>query len=208
MSAVQPSTRIRRAQRFVSTRLREWRMIAWGLASSDHPVLAHVIPIRRCNLSCTYCNEYDDFLEARAARRDVAARGQAGGAGRLHHHPERRRAAAASRTRSDHRPRAPSRTPRRHDHQRLPAHRRPHPPAQSRRARSSANQHRQRQARRNLEEKPEGSGPEAGAARGTRRISGQHQFGARQRRQRSRRRFGSCPPRARTRLHQHRRRAA
>jgi len=35
-------------------------MIAWGLASADHPVLAHVIPIRRCNLSCTYCNEYDE----------------------------------------------------------------------------------------------------------------------------------------------------
>jgi MoaA/NifB/PqqE/SkfB family radical SAM enzyme len=24
------------------------------------PVAAHVIPIRRCNLACTYCNEYDD----------------------------------------------------------------------------------------------------------------------------------------------------
>jgi MoaA/NifB/PqqE/SkfB family radical SAM enzyme len=24
-------------------------------------LLAHLIPIRRCNLSCTYCNEYDDF---------------------------------------------------------------------------------------------------------------------------------------------------
>jgi MoaA/NifB/PqqE/SkfB family radical SAM enzyme len=24
-------------------------------------VLAHVIPMRRCNLSCAYCNEYDDF---------------------------------------------------------------------------------------------------------------------------------------------------
>ena len=35
-------------------------MILKGLASTDHPVLAHVIPIRRCNLSCTYCNEYDD----------------------------------------------------------------------------------------------------------------------------------------------------
>jgi MoaA/NifB/PqqE/SkfB family radical SAM enzyme len=36
-------------------------MIAWGLASTNHPVLAHMIPIRRCNLSCDYCNEYDDF---------------------------------------------------------------------------------------------------------------------------------------------------
>jgi MoaA/NifB/PqqE/SkfB family radical SAM enzyme len=35
-------------------------MIAKGLISTDHPVLAHIIPMRRCNLSCTYCNEYDD----------------------------------------------------------------------------------------------------------------------------------------------------
>ena len=55
------SIRIRRASRFVGTRLREWRMIARGLASTRHPILAHVIPIRRCNLACTYCNEFDDF---------------------------------------------------------------------------------------------------------------------------------------------------
>jgi MoaA/NifB/PqqE/SkfB family radical SAM enzyme len=36
-------------------------MIAKGLAGRDHPILAHIIPMRRCNLSCTYCNEYDDF---------------------------------------------------------------------------------------------------------------------------------------------------
>jgi MoaA/NifB/PqqE/SkfB family radical SAM enzyme len=35
-------------------------MIAKGLLSTDHPVMAHIIPMRRCNLSCTYCNEYDD----------------------------------------------------------------------------------------------------------------------------------------------------
>jgi MoaA/NifB/PqqE/SkfB family radical SAM enzyme len=23
--------------------------------------MAHIIPVRRCNLACTYCNEYDDF---------------------------------------------------------------------------------------------------------------------------------------------------
>jgi MoaA/NifB/PqqE/SkfB family radical SAM enzyme len=39
---------------------RELRMIAKGLASTDHPILAHVIPMRRCNLSCAYCNEFDD----------------------------------------------------------------------------------------------------------------------------------------------------
>lgn len=52
---------VRRTLRFWNTRLREWRMIAKGLVSRRHPVLAHLIPIRRCNLSCTYCNEYDTF---------------------------------------------------------------------------------------------------------------------------------------------------
>ncbi len=36
-------------------------MLAKGLASTRHPLLVHIIPIRRCNLSCTYCNEFDDF---------------------------------------------------------------------------------------------------------------------------------------------------
>jgi len=52
---------LRRQWRFWNTRLREWRMIAKGLAGKRHPVLAHLIPIRRCNLSCTYCNEFDNF---------------------------------------------------------------------------------------------------------------------------------------------------
>jgi MoaA/NifB/PqqE/SkfB family radical SAM enzyme len=44
-------------------RLREWRMIAWALISKHHPVDAHLIPVRRCNLACTYCNEFDDFSQ-------------------------------------------------------------------------------------------------------------------------------------------------
>jgi MoaA/NifB/PqqE/SkfB family radical SAM enzyme len=36
-------------------------MISKALASTDHPVMAHIVPMRRCNLSCAYCNEYDDF---------------------------------------------------------------------------------------------------------------------------------------------------
>src|SRR6266536_2319438 len=40
-------------------RLRELRMIARGVADTDHVVMAHIIPMRRCNLSCTYCNEFD-----------------------------------------------------------------------------------------------------------------------------------------------------
>ena len=42
-------------------KLREARMLVKGLISTRHPVLVHIIPIRRCNLACTYCNEYDDF---------------------------------------------------------------------------------------------------------------------------------------------------
>jgi MoaA/NifB/PqqE/SkfB family radical SAM enzyme len=41
--------------------LRELKFLAKGLFSAKHPILAHVIPMRRCNLSCAYCNEYDDF---------------------------------------------------------------------------------------------------------------------------------------------------
>ncbi len=40
---------------------KEARMVARGLKSTTHPVLAHVVPVRRCNLSCTYCNEFDNF---------------------------------------------------------------------------------------------------------------------------------------------------
>lgn len=57
------TTRVRLRRRWAATtrRVRELRMIAKGLLHKDHPVLAHIIPIRRCNLSCTYCNEFDDF---------------------------------------------------------------------------------------------------------------------------------------------------
>src|ERR1043165_1713586 len=55
------SKQFRRGLRAVQRRARELRMIAKGLASTDHPILAHIIPMRRCNLACTYCNEFDDF---------------------------------------------------------------------------------------------------------------------------------------------------
>ena len=58
--------------------LREARMIARALADTDHPVLAHMIPTRRCNIACAYCNEYDDFsqpvpIEVLARRADLLA---------------------------------------------------------------------------------------------------------------------------------------
>lgn len=51
----------RRRWKAFSRRLRELKWIAHGAVSTKHPLMAHIIPIRRCNLSCTYCNEYDDF---------------------------------------------------------------------------------------------------------------------------------------------------
>jgi len=39
--------------------LREFKFLAKGVLSTKHPVLAHIIPMRRCNLACGYCNEYD-----------------------------------------------------------------------------------------------------------------------------------------------------
>ena len=71
--------KFRRDSRALNRRAREWRMILRGVASTDHPVMAHIIPIRRCNLSCTYCNEYDDFskpvaVETMTGRLDQLAR--------------------------------------------------------------------------------------------------------------------------------------
>src|SRR6266480_7869910 len=54
-------TKIRRSMVALSRGVHGWRKIAWGFLSADHPLLAHIIPIRRCNLACKYCNEYDDF---------------------------------------------------------------------------------------------------------------------------------------------------
>ena len=72
------TVRARRKKLAIARRLREFRMIGKGLASTDHPVLAHLIPVRRCNLACTYCNEFDDFsppvpIEALLARVDRLA---------------------------------------------------------------------------------------------------------------------------------------
>jgi MoaA/NifB/PqqE/SkfB family radical SAM enzyme len=54
-------TNLRRRAKSLQRDLRGAAMAARALASSDHPILAHIIPVRRCNLACTYCNEFDDF---------------------------------------------------------------------------------------------------------------------------------------------------
>jgi MoaA/NifB/PqqE/SkfB family radical SAM enzyme len=58
-----PSSRskLRRRVANLSRGIHGWSKIAWGFLSSEHPLLAHIIPIRRCNLACKYCNEFDDF---------------------------------------------------------------------------------------------------------------------------------------------------
>ncbi len=43
-----------------SRKAREFALTVKALASTRHPIAAHVIPIRRCNLACTYCNEFDE----------------------------------------------------------------------------------------------------------------------------------------------------
>jgi MoaA/NifB/PqqE/SkfB family radical SAM enzyme len=50
----------RKRLRFWRTRVRELWSIAKALTSTGHPFLAHIIPMRRCNLDCGYCNEFDD----------------------------------------------------------------------------------------------------------------------------------------------------
>jgi MoaA/NifB/PqqE/SkfB family radical SAM enzyme len=42
-----------------SRKAREYAMVARALASTSHPVLVQIVPARFCNLSCTYCNEFD-----------------------------------------------------------------------------------------------------------------------------------------------------
>jgi MoaA/NifB/PqqE/SkfB family radical SAM enzyme len=54
-------TTLRRNALALHRNLRGTMMVARALASTEHPLLAHIIPMRRCNLACTYCNEFDDF---------------------------------------------------------------------------------------------------------------------------------------------------
>ena len=167
-------------------KLREVRGIAKGLVSTGHPLLVHIIPIRRCNLSCTYCNEFDDFskpvpTEEMFRRIDrLGAMGTwivtiSGGEPLLHPDLD----AIIARIRKNGIVAG-------HDHQRLSADRRPHRTPESRRARTPADHHRQRDARRRFQEEFEGAGQEAAAAGRARRVRGEHQLRGGRRRPRIR----------------------
>ncbi|MGA8162545.1 MAG: radical SAM protein, partial [Acidobacteriaceae bacterium] len=58
-----PMTAARRLKA-ATRRVRELALIGHALASTRHPVMAQIVPMRRCNLSCAYCNEYDDVSQA------------------------------------------------------------------------------------------------------------------------------------------------
>jgi len=55
------TTTLRRRAKALHRNVRGANMALRALASTEHPLLAHIIPMRRCNLACTYCNEFDDF---------------------------------------------------------------------------------------------------------------------------------------------------
>src|ERR1700677_2665145 len=40
-------------------KVRELMVVGRALASTRHVVMAQIVPMRFCNLSCAYCNEYD-----------------------------------------------------------------------------------------------------------------------------------------------------
>src|ERR1700734_3145448 len=47
----------------VTRKLRELGAIGSAVLSTGHPYMAHIVPMRRCNLACTYCNEFDDVSD-------------------------------------------------------------------------------------------------------------------------------------------------
>ncbi|HXG67696.1 MAG TPA: radical SAM protein [Blastocatellia bacterium] len=54
-----PLTRITRKVRLYKRQLRQAQVFAKAMKSPRHPILAHLVVTRRCNLSCAYCNEFD-----------------------------------------------------------------------------------------------------------------------------------------------------
>jgi hypothetical protein len=58
----------------VNRKARSAREFLRGLTDTSHPLLVQIIPIRRCNIDCGYCNEYDKVsppVPADALRRRI-----------------------------------------------------------------------------------------------------------------------------------------
>jgi MoaA/NifB/PqqE/SkfB family radical SAM enzyme len=60
---IKPSSAAARRRKAVNRKLRELGSIGSALLSTGHPYMAHIVPMRRCNLACTYCNEFDDVSD-------------------------------------------------------------------------------------------------------------------------------------------------
>ena len=58
------ATAVRRRLRALPRRAREARALARAFQWPHRPVVAQIVPTRRCNLSCTYCNEFDRTSES------------------------------------------------------------------------------------------------------------------------------------------------
>src|SRR5579885_3678079 len=59
LMAIPRRSTLRGRLKAASRKAREYAMVARALATTGHPVLAQIIPMRFCNLACGYCNEYD-----------------------------------------------------------------------------------------------------------------------------------------------------
>src|SRR5258705_11165951 len=51
--------RFMRLLRKASRQARSVREFVRGLTDTEHPLLVHIVPMRRCNIDCGYCNEFD-----------------------------------------------------------------------------------------------------------------------------------------------------
>ena len=61
MALIEVGRGLRKRLRAVDRRRREVRLFAAAMQYRTRPLVAQIVPIRRCNLACSYCNEFDDF---------------------------------------------------------------------------------------------------------------------------------------------------
>lgn len=61
--AIPRKSTLRGRWKAVTRKVRELAMVGRALLHTGHPVLVQIVPMRFCNLSCTYCNEYDKVSE-------------------------------------------------------------------------------------------------------------------------------------------------
>src|SRR5437764_13766279 len=54
-----PVSSLKVATSTAGRKVRSAREFLRGLLDTAHPLLVQIIPIRRCNIDCGYCNEYD-----------------------------------------------------------------------------------------------------------------------------------------------------